>query len=112
ARAIAYMTLTELAAPGSIQTGGGFGGDYQFGQIEVSEEEAELALQISGRPEDDILAVLHPSWQELNDPETTSGELAAWFGLPAPSVTEGSTYDSMQCECTPDGGVSCTGTTP
>lgn len=112
ARAVAYLTLTELAAPGSIQTGGGFGGNYQFGQIEVSEEEAELALQISVKPEGDILAVLHPSWQELTNPETTSGELAAWFGLPTPSVTEGSTYDSMQCECTLDGGVSCTGTTP
>jgi hypothetical protein len=111
ARAIAYLLLMELADPGSIETGG-FGGSYQFGQIEVSEEEAELALQISARPETEILSVLHPSWHQLNDPGTTSAEFAAWFGLPAPEVGEGSTYESMQCQCTGDGGVSCTGGGP
>ena len=111
ARAIAYLILTELADPGSIETGG-FGGTYQFGQIEVSEEEAELALKISARPEDEILAILHPSWQELQDPETTSADLAAWFGLPAPEAREGSSYEAMQCECTGDGGISCTGGKP
>lgn len=111
ARAIAYLTLTELADPGSIETVG-FGGTYQFGQIEVSEDEAELALQISARPEDEILSVLHPSWQELQHPGTASADLASWFGLPAPSVGEGSFFESMQCECTGDGGVSCTGEGP
>lgn len=111
ARAIAYLTLAELADPGSIETVG-FGGTYRFGQIEVSEEEAELALQISSRPENEILAILHPSWQEINDPETTSAELAAWFDLPAAEIGEGSMYESMQCECTGDGGVSCTGGSP
>ena len=107
ARAVAYLTLTELADPGSLPTSG-FGGTYQFGQIEVSEEEAHLALQVAERPEREVLAVLHPRWQELNDPNTTSSDLAEWFGLPAPDVTEGSTYETMQCECTDDGGDSCT----
>lgn len=111
ARAVAYLVLTELAAPGSIDPVG-FGGTYQHGQIEVSEEEAELALQISARPENDILGILHSSWEELNDPETTSADLAAWFDLPAPQVGDGSPYESMQCECTGDGGVSCTGGSP
>jgi hypothetical protein len=111
ARAVAYLVLTELAVPGSIETGG-FGGTYQFGQIEVAEEEAELAGQISARPEDEILSILHPAWQELQNPETTSADLAAWFGLPAPTVGDGSMYESMRCECTGDGGVSCTGGSP
>jgi hypothetical protein len=107
ARAIAYLILTELADPGSIRTGG-FGGTYEFGHVELSESEAELALQISDRREDEILSVLHPRWQELNDPATSSSDLAHWFGLPAPEVADGSWYESMQCECTNDGGVSCT----
>jgi hypothetical protein len=107
ARAIAYLVLSELADPGSIRTGG-FGGTYEFGHVELSESEAELALQISDRREDEILSVLHPRWQELNDPATSSSDLAHWFGLPAPEVADGSWYESMQCECTNDGGVSCT----
>ena len=111
ARAVAYLVLTELANPGSIDPAG-FGGTYQYGRIEVSEEEAELALQISTRSEDEILSILHPSWQELKDPGTTSADLAAWFGLPAPNVGNGSSYESMQCECPGDSGVSCTGGSP
>jgi hypothetical protein len=111
ARAVAYLVLTEQAAPGAIETGG-FGGTYQFGQIEVSEEEAELAGQISARPEDEILSILHPAWQRLQDPETTSADFAAWFGFPAPQIGDGSLYESMQCECTGDGGVACTGGSP
>lgn len=105
ARAIAYLILTELADPGSIRTIG-FGGTARLGQVELSESEADLALQISDRPEDEILAILHPRWQELNDPTTSSSDLAEWFGLPAPEVAEAS-YESMQCQCTDDG-VSCT----
>lgn len=106
ARAIAYLILTELADPGSFRIVG-FSGTYQFGHVELSESEAELALRISDRPEDEILAILHPRWQELNEPATTSSDLAEWFGLPAPEVAEGSAYESMQCQCTNDGGVSC-----
>jgi hypothetical protein len=106
ARAIAYLVLTELAVPGSIQSGG-FGGSIRFGQIEVSEGEAELALQIANGSESEILSVLHPRWAELNDPTTSSAEIAGWFGLPAPQAANGSPYESMQCECTNDG-VSCT----
>jgi hypothetical protein len=106
ARAIAYLILTELADPGSIRTGG-FGGTYEFGHVELSESEAELALQISDRPQDEILSVLHRRWQELNDPATSSSDLAEWFGLPAPEIDEGSSYESMRCQCTDDG-VSCT----
>jgi len=106
ARAIAYLILTELADPGSIRTGG-FGGTLRFRRVELSEGEAALALQLSARPEHEILAILHPRWQELNDPTTSSSDLAEWFGVPAPEVAEAS-HESMQCECTDDGGVSCT----
>jgi hypothetical protein len=43
----------------------------------------------------------------LNDPATSSSDLAEWFGLPAPEIDEGSSYESMRCQCTDDG-VSCT----
>jgi hypothetical protein len=107
ARAIAYLVLTELADPGSIQSRG-FGGTIRFGQIEVSEGEAELALQIANLSESEILSVLHSRWVELIDPATSSAEIAGWFGLPAPQAANGSPYESMQCECTDDGAVSCT----
>lgn len=105
ARAVAYLAFTELAVPASIRTGG-FGGSYQFGQIEMSEDEADLALQISGRPKDEVLATLHPRWEALASPATSSAALAEWFGLEPPALAETSSYEAMQCECTGDG-VSC-----
>ena len=107
ARAVAYLVLTELTTPGAVATGG-FGGTYQLGNLELSEDEADLALQIASRPEEDVLAVLHPRWNLLTDPATSSATLADWFELDAPVTARASSYDSMQCQCTGDGGVSCT----
>lgn len=106
ARAVAYLVLSELAVPGTIATGG-FGGSYEFRHIELSEDEADLALEIAGRPENEILPVLHARWEQLTNPAATSAALAEWFGLQPPQVLEASSYESMECECT-NGGVSCT----
>lgn len=110
ARAVAYLALLELAAPGSIEASRGFGGAYQSGHIELSEDEAQLALQIASLPRDEVLSVLGPRWEDVTDPETDSAAIAEWFGLAPPEVVEASSYESMQCVCNPDGGVSCTST--
>ena len=106
ARGVAFLVLTGLAVPGSIETGG-FGGTYWFGHLEMSEEEAQLALQIRDRPESEVLSVIHSHWADLTDPSTTTAELAGWFNLSEPEVIPAAHYESMQCTCT-DGGVSCT----
>jgi hypothetical protein len=105
ARGVAFLVLTNLAVPGSIETGG-VGGTYWFGHLEMSEDEARLAFQIADRPEDEVVPVLHSHWAELTDPNTTSAELASWFDLNEPEVIAAAHYESMQCTCT-DGGVSC-----
>lgn len=110
ARAVAYLALLESAAPGSIEASGGFGGTYQTSHIEISEEEADLALQIASHPQEEILAVLAPRWDEVTNPATDSAAIAEWFGLAPPETVEASSYESMQCECTPEGGVACTST--
>jgi hypothetical protein len=109
ARAVAYLVLNELAVPGTIATDGF--GTYRLGHIELSEDEAELALEIVRRPEVEILAVLHASWEQLTNPATTTAALAEWFGLQPPLLLEASSYESMECECV-GGGVSCTGREP
>lgn len=107
ARGVAFAVLSELAVPGSLETGG-FGGSFQFRHIELSEDEADLAFSILDLPRDEILSEFHPRWAELTDPATTSGTLAGWFGLEAPQVIGASTYDDMDCICTEGGGFSCT----
>lgn len=108
ARGVAFAVLTELAVPGSLQTAG-FGETFQMGHIEISIEEAELAFRILDRPREDILTVFHDHWNEVMDPRTTTASLASWFGLEAPGVITRSQYADMECTCTADGGVSCTG---
>jgi hypothetical protein len=109
ARAVAYLALLESAVPGSIEGSRGLGGTYQFGHIELSEDEAQLALQIAHLPQNEVLSVLGSRWGEVTNPETDSAAIAEWFGLAAPEVVEASEYESMQCVCI-DGGVSCTST--
>jgi hypothetical protein len=106
ARGVAFLVLTDLSVPGSIETGG-FGGTYWFGHLEVSEEEARLAFQIVDRPESEVIAAFHAHWAEVTHPSTSSAELAGWFDLAEPEVISAARYESMQCACT-DGGVSCT----
>jgi len=106
ARAVALMVLSELAAPGSVQPNH-FGGPVWFGHVEVSEEEARLALQIAQRRRDEVLTVLHANWTPLTEPSTTTETLAGWFGLEPPETLLTSSYEGMTCVCLPDGGVSC-----
>lgn len=108
ARAVAYLALLETAVPGAIDARG-FGGTYEISHLELSEAEAQIALQIASRPQVEILSVLDPGWDEVISPETDSAVIAEWFGLAAPEVVEASSYESMQCVCI-DGGVSCTST--
>jgi hypothetical protein len=113
ARAIAFLILNEMASPGSLTDrvgpiGGRDSGTVRNATIEVSSSEAALALQIADLPEDSVLSTLHPRWETVTDPSTTSETLAAWFGLPAPEVATTSEWDQMNCVCTDDG-ISCTG---
>lgn len=116
ARAVVYLVLSELADPGAIQnvepTGVRFGPidpTFQFQNIEISRDEARLALRLVEEREEPLLSALHPRWDQLTDPDTSSAELAEWFEIPPPEIVEASSYESMECECTGDGGVSCSG---
>lgn len=111
ARGVGLLVLTNLVIPGS-EPGEGFGGTAQFGEIEVSEAEAQLAARILDLPETEILDALHGRWTTFVDPRTTSAELADWFGLEPPEVSTESSYEGMTCTCTGDRGVQCTGDGP
>lgn len=107
ARAVAYLVLTEMAVPNSVETGG-FAGSYQFGHIETSTDEVALAFQILSRPESEILAMLYARWNEVTDRTTASATLAGWFELEAPEVIGTSSYEGMNCVCI-EGGIRCSG---
>lgn len=108
ARGVAFLVLTDLVVPGSVETGGGSDGTFQFAHVELSEDEAMLAFQILDRPASEILAVLHSRWDELIEPTTSSATLAGWFGFEEPDVIAESSYEGMNCVCI-ERGIRCSG---
>ncbi|MEX0796566.1 MAG: hypothetical protein WD274_07720 [Acidimicrobiia bacterium] len=106
ARGIGLLVLSELAVPESVDRRP-FPGPVQFGQIELSRSEVDLALRIADEPREDVLLTLHAHWEKLIDPATTTATLSAWFGLEPPEILSTSSFDEMTCVCSPDGGVSC-----
>jgi hypothetical protein len=106
ARGVGLLVLSELAVPESVDRRP-FPGPVQFGQIELSGSEVDLALQIADEPREDVLLTLHANWEQLIDSATTTATLSAWFGLEPPEILSTSSYDEMTCVCSPDGGVGC-----
>lgn len=113
ARAPTSVLVTALATPST--------GSYvrtrireseseeQFGRVLVSAGELDLVDAILDHPRSDVTAVLNDRWSELLDPNTSSSQLAAWFGEPPPERAEPQfQLNPEHCECNPGGGFSCT----
>ncbi|MGI8515839.1 MAG: hypothetical protein ACR2NT_12075 [Acidimicrobiia bacterium] len=112
ARAPTSVLVTALATPST--------GSYvrtriresefeeQFGRVVVSAGELDLVDAILDHPRSDVTAVLNDRWSDLLDPNTSSSQLAAWFGEPPPERAEPQfQLNPEHCECNPGGGVSC-----
>lgn len=60
---------------------------HRLGVI-VGRPDAELAHRLLAMPEEDVHPTLMENWEDLLDPQTTSADLASWFGLPEPDEVE------------------------
>lgn len=109
ARGVTLLVLLGIVTPEAVPD------DEYAGPVGVAPGEFDLAKQILVRPETETISLLHSHWDEIVEPATTSGTLASWFGLPAPSVPTKSPdelmFETMDCVCNPDGGFSCSSRT-
>jgi hypothetical protein len=80
---------SEGAAPTGVLTFEEWDNPPMWGVIYTASD-ATLATAMLGQPAPDVATNLHDDWKRWIDPATSSADLAAHLGLPAPSSSRGS----------------------
>lgn len=72
--------------------------------MELSGAEMQFAQELLELPRDEMLSSLAARWEELENPSTTTSDMASWFDLPSPDVPP---HQAWVCDCGEDGSARC-----
>lgn len=116
ARAVAAMWYAAQATPEStaglefLTSGERYGGiptgenvvlDLGYRQPSSSviyyRKEAIVALDLDRLPADQVRDTLTARWEEVTDPSTTTEELATWFGITVPEMSDADQMGTIPC---------------